>query len=428
MLHPPKKKAEKPKKFNLACIYADFNCTTGFGNVAKNLVDNFIENEMDGTQKLFIFSVNDFAKKPYQYKDHEHVTVIPALSQAENPHLDFFCRREFLACIEYNDFDVVFFLNDIEVVGSMYPELQRIKKLKNEKNRLESKNVFYFPVDSVPLKSGVQYLDFFDEVITYTQYGKDTIVSLAPQLEEKITVVPHGIDMSVFKPLPKFITAAEKEKLFGKDRFVIGSVNRNSTRKDISTTLQAFKQFKLQNPHVENSVLYLHMNPLDPAGTDLFQACEHLGLQVDKDVFFPDPKSFNENQGYSESELNIVYNLFDVFLTTSTAEGWGLTVTEAMACRVPCIVPMHTSLKEITADGEAAFPIREFREIILARDGNKIRFISDYRQIADTLTFIYNAPETADPYVKNAYEMVSLLDWSEISSMIWEKISKNFKK
>jgi glycosyltransferase involved in cell wall biosynthesis len=34
------------------------------------------------------------------------------------------------------------------------------------------------------------------------------------------------------------------------------------------------------------------------------------------------------------------------------AEGWGLTITEAMAVKLPIICPIHTSISEITNDGK----------------------------------------------------------------------------
>jgi glycosyltransferase involved in cell wall biosynthesis len=37
----------------------------------------------------------------------------------------------------------------------------------------------------------------------------------------------------------------------------------------------------------------------------------------------------------------------DCFITTSMAEGWGLTLSEAMCCELPVIYGNHTSFKEI---------------------------------------------------------------------------------
>ena len=45
--------------------------------------------------------------------------------------------------------------------------------------------------------------------------------------------------------------------------------------------------------------------------------------------------------------MRSLYGAADLLLTTSLGEGWGLPVTEALACGTPVVVPMHTSLMEI---------------------------------------------------------------------------------
>ena len=67
-----------------------------------------------------------------------------------------------------------------------------------------------------------------------------------------------------------------------------------------------------------------------------------------------------------------MYNAADLYLTTSLGEGWGLGVTEAMACHTPVAMPRHTSLAEIGealgegtqgASGEAPDAAREARAL-----------------------------------------------------------------
>ena len=66
-----KKVAEKQKSL---LVYADWNCTTGFGAVAKELVDEWAK---DKKLSIVIFGLNDLSKSIYNYLPN--VKVIPAL-------------------------------------------------------------------------------------------------------------------------------------------------------------------------------------------------------------------------------------------------------------------------------------------------------------------------------------------------------------
>ena len=117
------------KEITNVLFFADFNCTTGFGNVSKQLVDNWAK---DKKLKLTIFAINDFSEKAYQYADN--VMVIPALSISETKK-DVYCRIEFLKLLYQNDFDVVFCLNDIEIFNEMGEHLQNVKSEKRKKKQ-----------------------------------------------------------------------------------------------------------------------------------------------------------------------------------------------------------------------------------------------------------------------------------------------------
>lgn len=309
------KKTKKDQPINLL-FYGDFNCTTGFGNVSKKLIDNWSKNK---NFNITILAINDLTEKPYNYK--ENVMIIPCLAVDEKK--DGYARLELLRILYSHDFDVFFALNDIEVLNSMTEHLANVKKERMKANKKKTKYILYTPIDSEPRPSDCVVLDLFDEIITYTEYAKAVLKPIVKEsIWKKIKVIPHGIDTKVFYPIDNsFENNRTKEQIFRKsDVFVFGSVNRNSARKDLGTLMIGFAMFK--HTSQANAVLYLHCNPQDRMGIDCYRLSERLGLEVGKDIFFP--KDFNENNGISESELNKIYNTFDCFITTTTAEGWGL--------------------------------------------------------------------------------------------------------
>lgn len=159
-------------------------------------------------------------------------------------------------------------------------------------------------------------------------------------------------------------------------------------------------------------------------GIDCYRLSERLGLEVGKDIFFP--KDFNENNGISESELNKIYNTFDCFITTTTAEGWGLSIVEAMATKTLVVAPRHTSVQEITDNGNNAFLFKFMQRAVFVNDFEKIRFISNPDEVAQVCSIVYNlqnepeeVKEQVSTIVENAYNKV--IEWK------WNDIAKKFE-
>jgi glycosyltransferase involved in cell wall biosynthesis len=86
--------------------------------------------------------------------------------------------------------------------------------------------------------------------------------------------------------------------------------------------------------------LLLRMDPMSAmGGIHLELAAKQLGLTYGKEWCHIGP--------VADELLAGLYNAADLYLTTSLGEGWGLGVTEAMACHTPVAMPAHTSLLEI---------------------------------------------------------------------------------
>jgi hypothetical protein len=122
-----KKVAEKQKSL---LVYADWNCTTGFGAVAKELVNEWAK---DKKLSIVIFGINDLSTKVYDYLPN--VKVIPALITGdENSKKDVYRRIELLKLIYQSDFNAIFFLQDVEVINTMEEQLFDVKNTKRKEN------------------------------------------------------------------------------------------------------------------------------------------------------------------------------------------------------------------------------------------------------------------------------------------------------
>lgn len=141
---------------------------------------------------------------------------------------------------------------------------------------------------------------------------------------------------------------AKRAKALGVDnKFIVCRVDRHQPRKYWKKTIEAFAKFAQGKDDV---FLLAKCNPRDitmyndktKEGEDLEAIANSLGLEgkYKFDDFF-----FNE-----EWMAKGFYHAADVFLTTTSGEGFGLTATEAMMCGVPVIYPDTPVLPEVVAD------------------------------------------------------------------------------
>ena len=93
----------------------------------------------------------------------------------------------------------------------------------------------------------------------------------------------------------------------------------------------------------------MHTEPKDPNGPDLIAQINKLGL-TNGEVQFSKEK-------VDSNQLAAMYNIADVTVNISDAEGFGLATLESLSCGTPIIVNMTGGLQEQVTDGENWFGI-----------------------------------------------------------------------
>jgi glycosyltransferase involved in cell wall biosynthesis len=137
-------------------------------------------------------------------------------------------------------------------------------------------------------------------------------------------VIPHGVDTSAFYPLNETDRKREKSRLELKDRFVIGTVGANTSRKRFKSIIESFACFYKQRPC--GSLLIKTDRVVSLDGTDLqAHAREHGVLEAVKFI----------TDDLSESRMRALYGAMDIYVNLSEWEGFCIPVIEAMACSVP---------------------------------------------------------------------------------------------
>jgi glycosyltransferase involved in cell wall biosynthesis len=387
---------------------------TGFATVSSN-IKREIKKAYGEQVSLDILGINHYGE---DYVEEDGTRVFSAkINDVKN---DDFGRYYFLKMVQEGDYDGIFIIQDLGVIHPIIPILESIKQKKKEANKKLFKSIWYFPVDCHLFATLTRHLEFFDVIVTYTEFGRDEILKFRPDLKGKIKVVNHGNNPKDFYPLSEEEKKKFRKEYFGKnaDKLIITNVNRNQPRKDIPNTIFGFIEAKRdwkQNGLTKEPFLYLHCMPKDPLGHDLRAILMQTQLVEYKD-FMLLPKQYEENL-LGVDMLNGIYNSSDVFITTTLGEGWGLTITEAFATKLPVIAPNTTSIKEISGEGSRAYLLETIVPFCSTVD-NIIREQSDCWEIGERIIEVsndlLNKNQKLNDKVEKAYKYVNTLTWEDV--------------
>lgn len=169
------------------------------------------------------------------------------------------------------------------------------------------------------------WINFFKKMslITYNQANiVTTLFELNKTLqielgcpEEKIIVIPNGVDINDFSNLSPRTEASKKY-------FNIGAILRIVPIKDVKTMILAFSNVKKQVPNARLNILgNFDENP------EYYTECVKLiDMLLIEDIVF-----------YGQVNIKDYLNDFDLLLLTSISEGQPLSVLEGMAAGIPYI-------------------------------------------------------------------------------------------
>ena len=162
----------------------------------------------------------------------------------------------------------------------------------------------------------------------------------------QINYVPHGISSRRFyKVQDDDVKLMDFDDQFGlsEKKYKILYSNRNIRRKMPGDVVLAYKYFmdELTPEQREECVLIFHCQPLDDNGTDLPRVCRH--LIPDYDVCFTYDR---HNRPFNDEEMNLLFNLADVYVNMASNEGFGLGSAEALTVGTPIIVNITGGMQD----------------------------------------------------------------------------------
>jgi glycosyltransferase involved in cell wall biosynthesis len=175
------------------------------------------------------------------------------------------------------------------------------------------------------LKTTVQWL-----TLSIAMQMANKIVCLTPEFNEqikekikwlyrkkKVTVIPNGIDLSVYQPC---------EKTPDDSKIIIGMQSRIIHIKDHATLIKAFAAVK-KNSNNKGKKLRLKIAGDGELKSDLIILSKQ--LDIEKDVIFTGM--------LNEPELTVFLNSLDIYIHASFGETMSTAIMQAMACGLPVI-------------------------------------------------------------------------------------------
>lgn len=197
--------------------------------------------------------------------------------------------------------------------------IRKVKKFVFTPHYHGGGRTFFRNLLHIPYKFfGRKIFEKADDIICVSNYEKSLILNHFKIDNEKVTVIPNGVNFEEFEGLEKR----------GKSLRVILYVGRLEKYKGVHHLIRAL-------PKLDDDVI-LEAVGIGPYKRVLVQLARTLGVR-DRVRFY---------QGLPRKELLQRYADADLFVLLSKHEAYGISVAEALASRTPCIVANTSALRE----------------------------------------------------------------------------------
>ena len=284
--------------------------------------------------------------------------------------------------------------------------------------------IYYHVWDNYPYPFyNKSYYDSNDVVCTISKVTDNIVRNVSPDVQA--VRIPHTVDVDIFKKRSPTEYVNFTKKINSENKFVIFWNNRNARRKHSGTLLFWYKEF-LEKIGNDKCVLIMHTEPFDPNGPNLKTIIDDLNLNKGQVIISTDK--------VSPQELSYFYNISDVTINISDAEGFGLSTLESLSCETPILVNMTGGLQEQVTDGKNWFGIGIepcSKSIVGSQD---VPYIYEDRiskeSFLQSLEEMYNMPSTkreqigkmGRQHVINNYGMEQYVNlWNKTFTELFEK-------
>lgn len=323
-------------KKKILLISDDIRSGSGVGNISKELI-------LGTAYKYDWVQLSTAIKHPQEGSILNVSKAVDVEAGIEGSNV------ELVPCSNKTSTDLKFVVNAIDLKKPdlillfgdphLFRDLLKSNKVIREKAPIAYLNIW----DNLPIprfnKTVYESVDVLLPISRLTEYINKEVLKEVPE-KPGIHYLPHGRSTKSFFKIRerddkfKTLQSFRKALLEGQEKdFVVFSNVRNIVRKEVGVAMEGFLRFCKQIEGTEKDVLYvIHTSPLDPQGPDLYAVRDI--LEQEYGVY---GKVKFSAELVQEDTLNLLYNVADVVLQTSSNEGWGLSLTESLLTGTPFI-------------------------------------------------------------------------------------------
>ena len=309
---------------------------TGYSKVSYGILEQLAKQPwLDLTH----FGFQRHPQTPPNFRPYpSNVSVVDAAA-LESPPQQGFGYQALVDTIRKKQPQVIMIYNDMAVVTRFLEEIRKSGIQRNFKLWIYCDQVY-----DCQLQGMIDLLNRdADRVFAFTAYWKKQLKDQG--VTRPLSILGHGFDPRVFYTVPREL--ARKSLKLPEDAFVIMSLNRNQPRKRQDIMIMAFVELLVKYPNRPILLLCI-CDKGEKGGWWLFEIfvreLKKRGVPIEQ--FGNRLMISSQDMVFKDEDINVLYNIADVGISTAEGEGWGLCTFEQMGVGIPQVVPDIGGYKE----------------------------------------------------------------------------------
>ena len=300
-------------KPTIAIIASHPNLATGYAKIGTH-----IANELINYFNVIYLGFQNTNKKSINREVHENVKVFD-LYDLDKDSISGFGDKAIMPILKEEKPEFILIYNDHGVCSAV---------LKLTEEYICVKLCYIDFVFEYQYISNIDFIKKNSKLIAFSESWKNHLVNFYGCKD--VIKMYHGVK--------SYSALISKEDLgFEEDDFVVLSMNRNDSRKNIDLVINTFLNFykKVNDPNV-----YLFINCLLDTGLNIVEyikiCCRR--LELDENIILNEKIKIPFNCGFATDEyIHALYRHCDVGISITSGEGFGLTVIEQLMYNKPVI-------------------------------------------------------------------------------------------
>ena len=309
---------------------------TGYSKISHGILEQLAKNPwLDLTH----FGFQKHPQTPPNYRAYPAGVDVIDAAALEKPPQQGFGYQGLTEVIRKKKPQVVMIYNDMAVVGRFLEEIRKSGVQRDFKVWVYCDQVY-----DCQLQGMIDLLNRdADRVFAFTSYWKKQLKDQG--ITRPISVLGHGFDPKTFFTVPREL--ARKSLKLPDDAFVIMSLNRNQPRKRYDILIMAFVELLVKYPNKQILLLCI-CDKGEKGGWWLFEIfvreLRKRGVPIEQ--FGNRLMISSQDMVFKDEDINVLYNIADIGISTAEGEGWGLCTFEQMGVGIPQVVPDVGGYKE----------------------------------------------------------------------------------